>query len=122
MLAVLLDEPTHASWAACAACWLTAAAPSLVVALPALLPAAGGLPSVSKAVSELRSKELSSKQLCFPGSAGELVTRANGDASDRVGRPVELGQRGIVDPQCRLIGMHLYDGLFKASRQLACGE
>ena len=46
--------------------------------------------------------------------AGELVTRANGDASDRVGRPVELGQRGIVDPQCRLIGMHLYDGLFKA--------
>ena len=43
------------------------------------------------------------------------MTRANGDASDRVGRPVEVGQRGIVDPQCRLIGLHLYDGLFKVS-------
>ena len=41
------------------------------------------------------------------------MTRANGDASDRVGRAVELGQRGLVDPQCRLIGLHLYDGLFK---------
>lgn len=51
-----------------------------------------------------------------PRPAGELVTRANGDASDRVGRPVEVGQRGIVDPQCRLIGLHLYDGLFKVSR------
>jgi hypothetical protein len=43
------------------------------------------------------------------------VTRANGDASDRVGRQVEAGQRGIVDPQCRLIGLHLYDGLFKVT-------
>ena len=51
--------------------------------------------------------------LLAAGRAGELVTRANGDASDRVGRQVELGQRGIVDPQCRLIGLHLYDGLFK---------
>ncbi|PSC68559.1 DNA damage-binding 1 [Micractinium conductrix] len=51
--------------------------------------------------------------LGFDEETGELVTRANGDASDRVGRPVELGQRGLVDPQCRLIGMHLYDGLFK---------
>ncbi|KAL4429821.1 hypothetical protein ABPG77_010938 [Micractinium sp. CCAP 211/92] len=51
--------------------------------------------------------------LAFDEETGELVTRAHGDASDRVGRPVELGQRGIVDPQCRLIGMHLYDGLFK---------
>ena len=41
------------------------------------------------------------------------MTRANGDASERVGRPVDLGQRGLVDPQCRLIGLHLYDGMFK---------
>lgn len=51
--------------------------------------------------------------------AGELVTRANGDASDRVGRQVEAGQRGIVDPECRLIGLHLYDGLFKACLAVA---
>ncbi|EFJ23079.1 hypothetical protein SELMODRAFT_151061 [Selaginella moellendorffii] len=43
----------------------------------------------------------------------ELVTRAMGDVSDRIGRPTDNGQIGIVDPECRLIGLHLYDGLFK---------
>lgn len=47
--------------------------------------------------------------------AGELLTRANGDVSDRVGRPCEAGQIGIIDPECRLIGLHLYDGYFKVS-------
>jgi DNA damage-binding protein 1 len=45
--------------------------------------------------------------------AGELVTRANGDASDRVGRPCDAGQLGIIDPDCRMIGLHLYDGHLK---------
>ncbi len=45
--------------------------------------------------------------------AGELVTRANGDIEDQVGRPCDNGQIGIVDPGCRMIGLHLYDGLFK---------
>ncbi|KAL8139852.1 hypothetical protein V2J09_005873 [Rumex salicifolius] len=43
----------------------------------------------------------------------ELVTRAMGDVSDRIGRPTDNGQIGIIDPDCRLIGLHLYDGLFK---------
>ena len=45
--------------------------------------------------------------------AGGLVTRANGDASERIGRQVEVGQIGIVEPGCRLIGLHLYDGQLK---------
>ncbi|KAI5671045.1 hypothetical protein M9H77_11409 [Catharanthus roseus] len=45
--------------------------------------------------------------------AGEVVTRAMGDVSDRIGRPTDNGQIGIIDPDCRLIGLHLYDGLFK---------
>ncbi|EXC25620.1 DNA damage-binding protein 1a [Morus notabilis] len=36
-----------------------------------------------------------------------------GDVSDRIGRPTDNGQIGIIDPECRLIGLHLYDGLFK---------
>jgi hypothetical protein len=40
---------------------------------------------------------------------------ANGDIHDQVGRPCDNGQIGIVDPQCRMIGLHLYDGLFKVS-------
>ncbi|GJN15385.1 hypothetical protein PR202_gb02295 [Eleusine coracana subsp. coracana] len=43
----------------------------------------------------------------------ELLTRAMGDVSDRIGRPTDNGQIGIIDPDCRLIGLHLYDGLFK---------
>ncbi|CAI5964736.1 unnamed protein product, partial [Closterium sp. NIES-64] len=43
----------------------------------------------------------------------ELITRANGDVSDRIGRPTDNGQIGIVDPDYRIIGLHLYDGLFK---------
>ncbi|KAJ1386149.1 WD40/YVTN repeat-like-containing domain superfamily [Sesbania bispinosa] len=43
----------------------------------------------------------------------ELVTRADGGCSDRIGRPTDNGQIGIIDPDCRLIGLHLYDGLFK---------
>eukprot|EP01018_Ginkgo_biloba_P031082 Gb_27300 [translate_table: standard] len=45
--------------------------------------------------------------------AAELITRAMGDVSDRIGRPTDNGQIGIIDPDCRLIGLHLYDGLFK---------
>ncbi|KAK6191190.1 hypothetical protein SNE40_002928 [Patella caerulea] len=32
---------------------------------------------------------------------------------DRIGRPSETGIIGIIDPLCRVIGLHLYDGLFK---------
>lgn len=76
----------------------------------------GGGGSGCGSVSAATSKEPPSSLAHSPtylARAGELVTRAAGDASDRVGRQVELGQRGIVDPQCRLIGLHLYDGLFK---------
>ncbi|KAJ7544909.1 hypothetical protein O6H91_09G098400 [Diphasiastrum complanatum] len=60
--------------------------------------------------------------LQWDAEATELVTRAMGDVSDRIGRPTDNGQVsfvgylyriGIVDPDCRLIGLHLYDGLFK---------
>ncbi|XP_047333166.1 DNA damage-binding protein 1-like [Impatiens glandulifera] len=45
--------------------------------------------------------------------ASEVITRAMGDVSDRIGRPTDNGQIGIIDPDCRLIGLHLYDSLFK---------
>ncbi|KAL9818275.1 putative transcription factor WD40-like family [Arabidopsis thaliana] len=45
--------------------------------------------------------------------SSELITRAMGDVSDRIGRPTDNGQIGIIDPDCRVIGLHLYDGLFK---------
>ncbi|CDY70585.1 BnaAnng34270D, partial [Brassica napus] len=51
--------------------------------------------------------------LQWDAESSELVTRAMGDVSDRIGRPTDNGQIGIIDPDCRLIGLHLYDGLFK---------
>nr|XP_027191973.1 DNA damage-binding protein 1 isoform X1 [Cicer arietinum] len=51
--------------------------------------------------------------LQWNSETSELVTRAMGDVSDRIGRPTDNGQIGIIDPDCRLIGLHLYDGLFK---------
>ncbi|KAJ0844874.1 putative transcription factor WD40-like family [Helianthus annuus] len=51
--------------------------------------------------------------LQWDAAANEVITRSNGDVSDRIGRPTDNGQIGIIDPDCRLIGLHLYDGLFK---------
>ncbi|VVB12240.1 unnamed protein product [Arabis nemorensis] len=51
--------------------------------------------------------------LQWDSESSELVTRAMGDVSDRIGLPTDNDQIGIIDPDCRLIGLHLYDGLFK---------
>ncbi|XP_037294045.1 DNA damage-binding protein 1 isoform X2 [Manduca sexta] len=49
------------------------------------------------------------------GANGELevVTRAHGNVSDRIGKPSENGILAVIDPQARVIGLRLYDGLFK---------
>ncbi|XP_021371372.1 DNA damage-binding protein 1-like isoform X1 [Mizuhopecten yessoensis] len=43
----------------------------------------------------------------------DIITRAHGNVQDRIGRPSETGIIGIIDPLCRVIGLRLYDGLFK---------
>lgn len=50
-----------------------------------------------------------------PGSSGqpELITRATCDVKDAIGRPVEAGQLAAVDPDCRAIVLHLYEGQLK---------
>ncbi|XP_064073907.1 DNA damage-binding protein 1 [Vanessa tameamea] len=49
------------------------------------------------------------------GTNGELevVTRAHGNVADRIGKPSENGILAVIDPQARVIGLRLYDGLFK---------
>jgi DNA damage-binding protein 1 len=49
--------------------------------------------------------------LAFEG--GKIVTRANGDLRDNVGRPAEHAAIAIIDPRCRLIALRIYDGLLK---------
>ncbi|XP_061415888.1 DNA damage-binding protein 1 [Lethenteron reissneri] len=47
------------------------------------------------------------------GDNVDIITRAHGNVQDRIGRPSETGIIGIVDPESRMIGLRLYDGLFK---------
>lgn len=48
-----------------------------------------------------------------PAGGPELVTRATCDVKDAIGRPVEAGPLVAVDPDCRAIALHLYDGQLK---------
>lgn len=43
----------------------------------------------------------------------EIVTKAHGDVSDRIGKPSDTGIIAVIDPKSRVIGLRLYDGLFK---------
>ena len=45
-----------------------------------------------------------------------IETMAHGDVRNRIGRVTDTGPISGVDPDCRLIGLHLYDGLFKVGR------
>ena len=45
--------------------------------------------------------------------SGELITKAMGDVSDRIGNRVDSGQITRIDPERRMIGLHIYDGFFK---------
>lgn len=43
----------------------------------------------------------------------EIITRAHGDVSDEISRESETGSLALIDPHFKLIGLRLYDGLFK---------
>ncbi|KAI4468344.1 dna repair/rna processing cpsf family [Holotrichia oblita] len=43
----------------------------------------------------------------------EIITKAHGNVSDRIGKPSENGILAVIDPKARVIGLRLYDGLFK---------
>lgn len=42
-----------------------------------------------------------------------ILTKAHGNVGDRIGKPAETGILAVVDPKSRVIGMRLYEGLFK---------
>lgn len=47
------------------------------------------------------------------GDNVEIITRAHGNVADRIGKPSETGILAVIDPKARVIGLRLYDGLFK---------
>ena len=51
--------------------------------------------------------------LSYNRETSELVTRAHGDLKDKTGRPSDHGQFGVIDPEARVIGLHLYSGHLK---------
>ncbi|KAJ1968869.1 DNA damage-binding protein 1a [Dispira parvispora] len=51
--------------------------------------------------------------LSWDPQTNRVVTEANGDVSEVVGRPCDNGQLGLVDPQYRAVALHLYQGSIK---------
>eukprot|EP00010_Vexillifera_abyssalis_P006563 CAMPEP_0201548474 /NCGR_PEP_ID=MMETSP0173_2-20130828/5023_1 /ASSEMBLY_ACC=CAM_ASM_000268 /TAXON_ID=218659 /ORGANISM="Vexillifera sp., Strain DIVA3 564/2" /LENGTH=830 /DNA_ID=CAMNT_0047957879 /DNA_START=56 /DNA_END=2544 /DNA_ORIENTATION=+ len=51
--------------------------------------------------------------LSYDESKHLIVTRAKGTLQDRIGRQTNLGTLAAIDPDCRAIGLHVYEGLFK---------
>ena len=49
----------------------------------------------------------------FGCGAGQLITLANGDVQDKVGRPCDDGHHGVIDPECRMIALLMYDAMMK---------
>lgn len=43
----------------------------------------------------------------------QIITKAHGNVADRIGKPAETGILAVIDPKSRVIGMRLYEGLFK---------
>lgn len=43
----------------------------------------------------------------------EIITKAHGYVADKIGKPSETGILAVIDPKARVIGLRLYDGLFK---------
>ncbi|OXU25996.1 hypothetical protein TSAR_009174 [Trichomalopsis sarcophagae] len=43
----------------------------------------------------------------------EIITKAHGNVADRIGKASETGIKAVIDPKARVIGLRLYDGLFK---------
>lgn len=43
----------------------------------------------------------------------DIITKAHGNVADRVGKKAETGILAVIDPKARVIGLRLYEGLFK---------
>ena len=52
--------------------------------------------------------------LRYDAAKRQITTKAQGELRNRIGRATDSGPIGGVDPGCRMLGLHLYDGLFKA--------
>lgn len=51
--------------------------------------------------------------LSYDAEEQKIVVRSVANVRERIGRDSELGQRGFLDPDGRMIGLMLYDGLLK---------
>jgi DNA damage-binding protein 1 len=51
--------------------------------------------------------------LAYDSVQKKIITKSMGNVKDRIGRDAEMGQRGFIDPEGKMIGMILYDGLLK---------
>jgi DNA damage-binding protein 1 len=51
--------------------------------------------------------------LAYDSKNKEIITIATGDVQERIGREIENDQIGIIDPESKIIVLHLYEGILK---------
>ncbi len=51
--------------------------------------------------------------LAYDANKSEIRTRGLGDMSDHIGQQSQAGKLGVVDPQCRMVALHIYEGALK---------
>ena len=51
--------------------------------------------------------------LKYDNETGKIITTTNGDIKDRVGKAADVGQLAAIEPQSRVVLLHLYDRLVK---------
>ncbi len=51
--------------------------------------------------------------LSYDANASEIRTRGLGDMSDHIGQQSQGGKLGVVDPQCRMVALRIYEGALK---------
>ncbi|SPQ98347.1 DNA damage-binding protein 1 [Plasmodiophora brassicae] len=51
--------------------------------------------------------------IAYDEATRQIVTKASGSCADKIGRLTDNGLHAEVDPTCRVLAMHAYDGLLK---------
>ncbi len=51
--------------------------------------------------------------LSYDANKSEIRTRGLGDMSDHISQQDQEGKQGVVDPKCRMVALHIYEGVLK---------
>ncbi len=72
-------------------------------------------PTLAQDVIFVLSERKQFSILSYNKDTNKIVTRASGNLRDKVGRDLDSGPLGLIDPENRVIAVFLYEGLVKVN-------